>query len=112
MEVDIEGSPTDYVLTLNRDRRHLTVQQLGMVAARASEQYKREAKERQKTSTGGKSPQLMKNSSQAGVGTSRDQAGKAVGVSGWSVDSANKILRIGSKSLIKAVDAGFATIRA
>lgn len=60
-------------------------------AARAKGIYEKAAKERQKTSTGGISPQLVANLPEADKGRSRDQAAKAFGVGGRSVDYASKI---------------------
>ncbi|MBN1341518.1 MAG: hypothetical protein JXQ73_02505 [Phycisphaerae bacterium] len=79
-----------------------------MVAARARDYYDAMAKERQRQSPG-------RGQSQKGVdkcpplidtGKARDQAGKAMGVSGKSVDRASAVLKRGSQELVKAVDAG------
>lgn len=59
-----------------------------MVAARARAYYDREAKERMEKGT---KQDPMENFPQ---GTARDAAGKAVGVSGKTVDFASKVLKI------------------
>lgn len=92
--------PVAYVLSLNLHRRHLTPSQKSMVAARARDRYDKQAKERM---TKGTKSDPMENLPQ---GSARDAAGKAVGVSGKSVDYASKVLRHGTKSLIAAVDEG------
>ena len=98
--------PLAYVLSLNLHRRHLTPSQLSMVAARARGMYNTAAKERQKQH-GNTAPGKGKNTSGKLAGSdSRDAAGKAVGVSGTSVDYATKVLRKGTPELVKAVDDG------
>lgn len=94
--------PIAYVLSLNLHRRHLTPSQLTMVGARAdalAEKLKAEASARMKA--GKKNP--MENFPQ---GTTRDQIGKLVGVSGKSIDYGTKVLQKGVPELIKAVDEG------
>jgi hypothetical protein len=86
-------SPTMYVLSANLHRRHLSPSQLAMVAARARDQFDREAKLRQ--------ARLAHAS-----GDARDLAGRAVGVSGKSVDYATRVLKDGVPELVSACDAG------
>ncbi len=64
--------------------------------------YEREAKERQKR----KPKSVVQNSAQQNGQKSRDAAGAAVGVSGYSVDAATKVLKKGAVELQKAVDKG------
>lgn len=96
--------PVAYVLSLNLHRRQLTPSQRAMVAARARDMYDKLAKERQKLSKGAgvKGPVNLPDLKS----DARDQAGKAVGVSGKSVDYATKVLAHGTPELIKAVDEG------
>lgn len=105
------SDPISYVLSLNLHRRHLTPGQRAMCAARAREVYDRQAKERQKGHGGtapGKKKTLVENLPQVKEesGKSRDQVGKAFGVSGKSVDHATKIIENGTPELVKAVDEG------
>lgn len=99
------SDPVAYVLSLNLHRRHLTPSQLAMVAARARELYDQQAKERQRASGGNhKQKAVVENLPQPD--RARDAAGKAVGVSGRSVDFATKVIQQGTPELIKSVDEG------
>lgn len=100
------ADPVAYVLSLNLHRRHLSTSQRAMVAARAREFYDKAAKERQKShgnTAPGKGKTLPENLPELNA-DARDAAGKAVGVSGKSVDYASRILRAGTPALIKAVE--------
>lgn len=103
--------PIQFVISKNKHRRHLTPSQLAMVAARAREVYDAAAKERMKEGqqSGGRghkknSPENLPES--LDNGDARDKAGKAVGVSGKSVDYATKVLNTGVPELVKAVESG------
>jgi len=82
----VPKDPVAYVLAANLYRRHLTVGQRAMIAAKVKEQYKEIARK-----SGGKT---------------RDAAGNAVHVSGKSVDHASDVLKGGVPELVKAVEAG------
>ncbi len=76
-----------------------------MVAARAREIYDRDAKERQKAAAliGNKTrhhkePPVQANLPEPSREQARDQAGKALGVSGKTVDHATTVLEKGSRS--------------
>jgi ParB-like chromosome segregation protein Spo0J len=100
-EVSIDD-PVAYVLSLNLHRRHLTPSQLGMVGARARDLYDKLAKERQKRKPAGSVPaNLPEQKTDA-----RDAVGKAVGVSGKTIDHATRVLDKGIPELAKAVDEG------
>jgi hypothetical protein len=81
------GSLVGFVVSVNLHRRHLTAGQRAVVGAEMLPLMEAEAKQRQATSTGGSKPQLVELFPQADAGKSRDQAGKAVGVSGKYVVS-------------------------
>ena len=79
-------------------------QHKAMVGARAREMYDKAAKERQKLSKGRgqKGPENLPDLN-ADARDARDAAGKAVGVSGKSIDFASKVLKSGTPELVKAV---------
>ena len=94
------------IFKVNRDRRHLTPSQWAMVAARARDAYDTRAKERQKARKGNQPGATPENLPELSKGDARDQAGKDFGVSGRSVDYAEKVLKQGTPELVKAVDEG------
>ncbi len=103
-------NPTDpiaYVLSMNRERRHLDDGQAAMTGARGKELNERQAKERMQAGGGDKKsgkdncPHPISNKGQA-----RDKASEAVGVSDRQVDRPSKALTLESKALIEACDKG------
>lgn len=102
------ADPVAYVISLNFHRRQLTPSQLGMVAGRARSYYDAQAKARQKEGGAKGGGKVMENFPEASAGeqTARDAAGKAVGVSGRTVDFATRVLTQGTPELIQAVDEG------
>jgi hypothetical protein len=102
--LDIQTSdPIAYVLSLNLHRRHLDESQRSMIGARAKDLYAKQAKERQAATRkrGNKSP-VMAKSPRRGKGAARELAGKAVSVSGRSIDKATKVIDKGVPELAKA----------
>lgn len=93
------ADPVAYVLSLNLHRRQLTPSQRAMVGQRAREFYDEQAKLRQKQGR-------VKLPDPSSAGHARDQAGKAVGVSGKMIDYAAKVQREGCPDLVAAVDEG------
>jgi ParB-like chromosome segregation protein Spo0J len=98
-EVNV-ADPIAYVLSLNLHRRHLTPTQLSMVGGRATELRDRLAADADARKKSGKKDHKENLPS----GQTRDQIGKAVGVSGKSIDHASKVLRDGTPKLIAAVE--------
>lgn len=94
--------PVSYVLSLNLHRRHLSETQRAMVGAKARSIYDEAAKERQKKSHGQgvKGPVNLPDLK----GDARDAVGKALGVSGKSIDYARNVLAGGTPKLIAAVE--------
>lgn len=93
--------PVGYAISMNKIRRQLTHAQSALVGARAKEVFEKLAKERQRGGQGGKL--LVENVPEANS-RSRDMAGKAVGVSGKSIDHATKVLEKGVPELVEAVE--------
>ena len=112
------ADPIAYVVSLNIHRRHLTVSQRSMVAAKVVEIYAQEAKERQRehgATSPGKKKSLVANWPQVipeVSGKSRDKAGAAVGVGGRTVDRATKVLNNAVPEVIKAVEQGHMSVNA
>lgn len=108
-EVRVED-PVTYVLSRNLHRRHLTPSQVSMVGARARDLYDKQAKERQKEGQHRgrekQSGRKVENLPPTDKAKARDQVGKAVGVSGRTIDFATKVLSDGTPELVQAVDEG------
>ena len=100
------SDPVAYVVSLNLHRRHLTLAQSAMCAARAREVYEKQAKERQQVRKGDQAGASVENLPQLDSGKARDKAGAAFGVSGKSVDHATRVIEKGIPELAKAVDEG------
>jgi ParB-like chromosome segregation protein Spo0J len=110
-EVSVDD-PVAHVLSLNLHRRHLTPSQASMVGARAREIYDRQAKEKMSAGGGDKKSKSAKSGMEnfpppiAEKITARDAVGKAIGVSGKTIDFATRVLEKGTPELVKAVDEG------
>ena len=94
--------------------------QLAMIGARAKGVYAEQAKERMRE--GGKeagrgrpkqdNEQGVKKSTPPIAAKSRDAAGEAVGVSGYSIDRATEVLASGKPEVVEAVDTGKVSVNA
>jgi ParB-like chromosome segregation protein Spo0J len=107
--------PVSYVLTNNLARRHLTASQKAIVAGKADELrevFEKRAKERQKASGGDRKSDHVH--AEIGGGNfpttdshkSRDDIGKALGISGSMADRGKKVVKQGTEKLVKAVEQG------
>lgn len=94
--------PVDYVVSHNLHRRHLEKSQRAMIAAGIRKFYDDEARERQKRKPSSSVPENLPEQK----ADARDLAGKAVGVSGRTIDFATKVLEKGTPDLVKAVEQG------
>ena len=95
--------PAGFVMSLNLHRRHDSLGEKALCAARAKEYYEREAKERQRLSegAGNKGPVNLPDLSK---GDARDKAGEAFNVSGKTVDHGTTVIMKGVPELVDAVE--------
>jgi phage N-6-adenine-methyltransferase len=87
-----EGTHDDamtFSLAINLNRRHMTTEQKAALGVSIKCYEAERARERQRGGQGG--VLLMENFPEANEGTARDKAGEAVGVSGRTIDKAEKI---------------------
>ncbi|OHB79742.1 MAG: hypothetical protein A2W31_04430 [Planctomycetes bacterium RBG_16_64_10] len=109
-ETDTAFDPVAFVLSMNLHRRHLTVSQRSMIAAKAKKIYADQAKQRQhEGQQHGRDKQagaLVENLPPTKTGKARDIVGAALKVSGKSVDHATAVIKSGSPELVAAVDNG------
>jgi ParB-like chromosome segregation protein Spo0J len=106
--IDDEADPVQYVLSHNLHRRHLTESQRAMVGARLRDIYDQQAAERRQSGLkkGTEIPVSDNCRQRENLGKSSEKAGKAVAVSGQSIDRATKVLKEGTPEQIAAVDHG------
>lgn len=106
--IDDDADPVQYVLSHNLHRRHLTESQRAMVGARLRDIYDQQAAERRQSGLkkGTEIPVSDNWRQRENLGKSSEKAGKAVAVSGQSIDRATKVLKEGTLEQIAAVDHG------
>jgi hypothetical protein len=100
-EWDENGSLIAFVVSMNLHRRHLTTSQRAIVASDIKPLFEREARMRQgaRTDLGAKLHESDK-------GKASEQAARLASVSTRSVESANKVKRVGVPELVEAVKKG------
>jgi hypothetical protein len=116
-EWERDGSPFDFVISLNLHRRHLSESQRAMVAEKLMPQLEAEARERQSTSgpgiLGGKPlPANLPEGVDNQKGEAREKAAEKLNVSPRSVAAAGKVRKQGVPELVKAVETGQASVAA
>jgi len=101
-------SPTEFVMSLNFERRHLTSSQRAMIAIKALPVLEEEAKERQ-LATLKHSSIVSTNLCQREPGRAAEKAGKLAGVSRNQVHAAKRIARLAPEEIAK-IESGEKTI--
>jgi DNA modification methylase len=101
-----DGSPEDYVISMNINRRHLSASQLAALSVSFAEHFKSRAKERMRAGGKGKG---VKRIPTLETGRANDQLARAFGTNARYASNAQKIARH-SPSLLKQVLAGDKTI--
>lgn len=106
-----EVEQLDYMIRHAKNRRHLTVAQLAILAVKLKPKYEEAAKERlhkgqQSGGRGNKKNSVEINPPSLDSGKSRDQAAAAVGVSGRTVADAEIVLQKGTPELVTAMETG------
>lgn len=104
-----EGSPTEWVVSQNLHRRHLTTSQRAMVAVGLTALFEAEAKERMRE--GGREKGSA-NLRKAEPVHSAAKAAEAVNVSPRIVESAVKVAREAAPEIVEAVRKGEMTVHA
>lgn len=103
--------PFAFVVSANMHRRDLTKSQKAMLALELEKLYAEEAKRRQREH-GGTAPGKAKNTSgspatsEGDATRAREQAARAVGVSGRLVQEAKRVVAKGSPEVVEAVRSG------
>jgi len=92
------GSPAEFVIAVNLDRRHLTTSKRAMAAANFKPVLEEEARKRM---LAGKAADPVANLPQ---GKARDQAAKIMKVSPRSVETASTVRKKGTPELVQAVE--------
>lgn len=95
--------PVVFVCSMNLHRRHLTVSQAAMCAARARDLYAKQAKERQKIRKGNQPGATPDKCGELHPCEASEEVGRVFGVSGGSVDRARRVIENGLPELVEAV---------
>lgn len=107
-----EGSPTEWVVSQNLHRRHLTTSQRAQVAAGLVPMFAEEAKGRQRAAGGHHPEALSANLQKADPVHATAKAAKVMGVSERLVASAAKVQREAPPEIVEAVKRGDMTVHA
>ena len=108
-QAKFKGLAADYVFAVNDKRRHMTIEQRGLAAAKYKKQVAIEAKDRQRVAgkVNGRGQKVQpKRPEPIKQPQSRDIAGKKFDISGKRVDASEKILKRGAPEVVAAVERG------
>jgi hypothetical protein len=107
MEWDGKGNLTEYVVSLNLHRRHLTTNQRAMLGAKIRESLKEESRQRMAKTQFSANPaaSVISCYPQTPAGKSSEHAAAAVKTSAFNVEKASFVCNNGSPELIAAVQA-------
>jgi hypothetical protein len=106
-----EGSPTEWVVSQNLHRRHLSTSQRALIAAELVPMFAAEAKERQRAA-GGAHPGALPPKLEEAKGEATEKAAHAVNVSRATVAAAVKVTREAPIEVVAAVRRGDLTVHA
>jgi N6-adenosine-specific RNA methylase IME4 len=102
-----EGSLLDLIISLNLKRRHLSIGQRAMAAAKAEPLYAEEARKRQLAAQNNEAGRAVKaNLPEQDAGQARDKVGAAFKVSGRAVQDAKTVSNKAAPEVKKAVEVG------
>jgi hypothetical protein len=109
-----EGSPTEWVVSQNLHRRHLTTSQRSVVAAGLVPMFEKEAHERQVAAQNNDTGRAVsaKRREQAAPGKATEKAAEAVNVSPRSVERAVQVVREAPPAVVQAIRDGEVTVNA
>ena len=100
------NKPLEFVISLNLKRRHLTADQRAVIAQEVMPMLQEEARKRQATSTGGRTPHLREIVPKAEKGRPSEHAGKMFDVNEKYVRDIKKLKDAGRDREIEEIKTG------
>jgi hypothetical protein len=104
-EWDGRGSPLQFIMSMNLQRRHLTTSQRALLGANIKQSFEREARRRQGTRT-----DLRAELRPGMAGKASEQAARLMDVSARSIENAVAVQRANNSELLEAVKNGSMSI--